>query len=124
MMDARAQVVSASATPTHSQIRRALAEVCRSQLSPDDAVPSERELTVREIGRYNANMAPHLEEMDPRASLYATLAREHGLVVDTAEQLAYARTVQGRQALLLGVPDGRFSRSIDRRSLNVARSRR
>lgn len=208
--------MTGGAVPKHSRIRESLATLCRSGLSPDDAIPSERELmatfdvsraTIRraigdlvtegllvrspgrgtfvarppidshlhlasftddmdrrghvpstrrlrisaivppshvadffgtppaqrhwhlerlrladgepmahEVGWYNARLAPSLDEMAADASLYATLADRFGLVVDSAEQYAYARCVEDRLARLLDVPDGHPVLAFDRRA--------
>ncbi|WP_168583635.1 GntR family transcriptional regulator [Gephyromycinifex aptenodytis] len=74
-----------------------------------------------EIGWYNAALTPGLDQMDPAASLYETFAADYGLTVDTAEQLAYARTVAGHQARCLEVPEGHPVLAFDRQSCSQRR---
>jgi GntR family transcriptional regulator len=59
-----------------------------------------------EEGWYAAEPLPGLLERDLTQSLYATLAREYGLIIDNAQQTVWAEVARRAGARLLGVPVG------------------
>jgi DNA-binding GntR family transcriptional regulator len=83
-----------SPVPKYFQLREILLSLRDSELAPDAAIPSERELAERH----------GLTRMT--VSLYSLLAERYGLLPDRGEQTIQAGTAELSDARLLGLPVG------------------